>query len=66
MNRPVINQRYESKAQVERFKKAAKLKKWSLNTFMLHAGEVVAAQFLATEKQATQLIVESTNQPLNQ
>lgn len=49
---PVINQRYESAEQLRRFKKAAKVYRWSLNTFMNVAGQELAERVLAEEKQS--------------
>jgi hypothetical protein len=37
------NLRYDSLAQIERFKRAAKLKRWSLNTFIITAAEAAAS-----------------------
>jgi uncharacterized protein (DUF1778 family) len=34
-----INIVFESRAQLERIRKAARLRKWSINTFMLDAAE---------------------------
>jgi uncharacterized protein (DUF1778 family) len=39
---PVINLRYRSVAQLNLIKRAAKLKDWSLNTFVLNAAEETA------------------------
>lgn len=47
--RLVFNLRYQSREQIERFKRCAKLKRWSLNTFLLVAAEAAAE---ATEEEA--------------
>jgi Zn-dependent M32 family carboxypeptidase len=44
---PVINTRYESVQQVNRFKRAAKINRWSLNTFLLAAGEMLSNQIIS-------------------
>jgi uncharacterized protein (DUF1778 family) len=51
---PVINQRYESQEQLRRFKRAAKVYHWSLNTFMNRAGEELAEKVFAEVRQSQQ------------
>jgi uncharacterized protein (DUF1778 family) len=59
--------RFESRTQVERIKKAAKLRKWSMNTFVVHASEEAAARIMTASKAAAeQLITEPEHQTLNQ
>lgn len=62
---PVINVRYESAAQVAKFKRAAKACRWSLNTFLLaaagrYADEVLAVQVPQATTQTPEPIHEST------
>lgn len=45
-----VNQRFETKAQIEKFKRAASLRRMSLNSFMLEAGERLASEILETRK----------------
>jgi uncharacterized protein (DUF1778 family) len=40
--RPNINIRFDSKAQVEKIKRAARSKKWSFNQFVIDAAENAA------------------------
>lgn len=58
--------RLDSKSQLERYRKAAGMRKWSLNRFVLEAMDKVSAETLATEKSSGQLMVDSNRQPLNQ
>jgi uncharacterized protein (DUF1778 family) len=50
---PVINTRYDSEEQLDRFKQAAEMFHWSLNTFMLVAADLLANKiFRAKDKEA--------------
>lgn len=49
MTRPVVTLRFESKAQMENFRRAARARRWSLNTFMLAAAEEMAMEVLGGE-----------------
>lgn len=57
--------RLDTKAQLERYRRAAGLRKWSLNRFVLEALDKVSAETLATEK-CDPLMAEIDRQPLNQ
>jgi uncharacterized protein (DUF1778 family) len=62
-----INQctvRFDSAVQLESVKKAAKLKKWSLNRFMIEA--VLEAADSVTTASSERLIVKRDPLPLNQ
>lgn len=63
--RPEINLRFESKGQLDRIRKAAKARKWSINTFVIDAADK-AARLLTTDRSPEQLMVDSSRQPLNQ
>ena len=58
------NVRFDSAAQLDIVKKAAKLKKWSLNRFMIEAS--VEAANLVTTAGSEQLMVKKDPLPLNQ
>ena len=47
MRRPEITLRYENQAQINKFKAAAKLCRWSLNTFVLAGADRLAEIALA-------------------
>jgi uncharacterized protein (DUF1778 family) len=53
-SKPVVNLRYQSQAQLIKFKKAAKLCRWSLNTFLLAAADRYAFQILSRTPEASQ------------
>lgn len=52
-NKPVVFVRFDSKAQVERLKRAAKVRKWSVNRFVVEATEE-AVNLLTTVKPSEQ------------
>jgi len=63
---PIINVRYQSASQVARLKKAAKLCRWSLNTFLLAAADRYALEVLSSqpEKQITgEQVTDNIQQP---
>ncbi len=64
--RPNINIRFDTKAQVEKIKRAARNKKWSFNQFVIDSAEVNAEKLLETLKASEQLMVESNLPSLNQ
>lgn len=70
MKRPVAKDklvRFDSPSQVERVLKAAELKRWSFNRFMVEAAEYAANQILMANKNGSKpLIVESNPLALNQ
>lgn len=62
---PVINVRYESQQQVQKFKRAAKACRWSLNTFLLvaagrYADEVLSSPIPQATTQTPEAIHETT------
>lgn len=59
---PIINTRYESAAQLAKFKRAAKACKWSLNTFLLVAADKYAAEILSSQAQAATQAQEEIQQ----
>jgi uncharacterized protein (DUF1778 family) len=65
---PVVNVRYQSAAQLSKFKKAAKLCRWSLNTFLLAAADRYAFEVLSSQpekqtpgEQVTESVQQSTD-----
>ena len=63
---PATTIRLESKAQLDRHRKAAKTMKWSIRRFYLEAADRFAENILASEKPIEQLIVKSDQPSLNQ
>lgn len=63
---PTTNLRFETKAQRDRIARAAKIRKWSINTFMLQAAELLVTKTLETDKTPEQLMVEPSQLTLNQ
>lgn len=62
---PKISVRPETKAQIDRHRKAAKAMRRSLNFFYLEAGDKLASEILTSEK-AGQLMAGSDQRSLNQ
>jgi len=59
--------RFDSKAQMERARRAAKIRKWDLNRFIVEATEQFTDQTLATVKaEAEQQTVTRESLSLNQ
>ncbi len=59
--------RFETQAQMERIRRAAKLRKWSVSKFVVDAAEREAAKLLTTERKSSDpLMVERASPPLNQ
>lgn len=58
--------RWESKAQVRRIRQAAKLRKWSLNQFVIEAASKEAEKVLTAVQESGQIMVESDQPALNQ
>jgi uncharacterized protein (DUF1778 family) len=63
--RPNINIRFDTKTQVERIRRAAKLRKWSFNQFVVDATHKEADKILTAEK-PEQLTVGADQPSLNQ
>lgn len=63
---PKLTLRPDSEAQMARHRKAAKVRRWSLNRFYIEAAEKLAAETLATQQSSEQLMVKSDPLPLNQ
>jgi uncharacterized protein (DUF1778 family) len=51
----MIPVRPDTKAQLDRHRKAANIKRWSLNRFYLEAADKLAAETLATQQSSEQL-----------
>ena len=50
MKRPEVKIRFETQAQKDRIARAAKLRKWSFNQFVVDSADQVAAKTLTTSK----------------
>lgn len=64
--RPRVSVRFDAKAQLERITRAAKLRKWTINQFMIEASDREAVKLLTTEKSSEQLTVKTDLPSLNQ
>ena len=67
MKQPNKLVRFDSKAQMERAKRAAKIRRWDLNQYIVFATEQLTEKDLATAKaESEQLINSSETLSLNQ
>lgn len=67
MKRPANNIKFDTPSQMERIRRAAKLKHWSFNRFMIEAAVQAAEQILMANKNGSKpLMVESNPLALNQ
>jgi len=60
-SKPIINLRYKSVAQLNRIKRAAKLKHWSLNTFVLNAADDAAKTVIVVDD-TTEAMIQKSNE----
>jgi uncharacterized protein (DUF1778 family) len=59
--RPEIKIRFETQAQVDRIKRAAKLKQWSLNQYVITRSDEAASSDIADlNRQSKQTVNEAT------
>jgi len=50
--RPRVSVRFDVKAQLERITRAARIRRWTLNTFIIDAADREALKLLAAEKES--------------
>ncbi|MBZ5574651.1 MAG: DUF1778 domain-containing protein [Acidobacteriia bacterium] len=65
MKRPEMNMRFDTRAQVETIRRAAKLRKWSFNRFVVEAA-FEAAKSLTANPPSEPLMVAKERPALNQ
>lgn len=66
MKRPEAKIRFDTRIQKEKIVRAAKLRRWSLNTFVVEAADKAADKLVGTSNSSEQLTEPSKQPALNQ